>query len=225
MPDLRGLDHAVSRLQHEGRPLVLVDELHLAPVGEDQLETHRVIVHDVRHGTGVGDPDVGGDDAPAEAAGHQVAVVHAGAADHPGRVVLEPPHQEGVLRRRDFERWFGLCNLDPGAVRRGEFGPPARQGRRIAAEDTERTGRFGRALLQADGESVARQHGDCGVVRRVDLVHAEPQGLHEKTQVRGQVRARKPDLGPLYVVRAVGPLVVMQLHIGPAPLPLCPFAP
>ena len=213
VPDLRGLDHAVPGLQHEGRALVLVHELHLAPVGEDQLETHGVVVHDVRHGTGVGNPDVGGDDAPAEASGHQVAVVHAGAADHPGRVVLEAPHEKGMLRRRYFERRFGQRDLDPGAVRRGEFGLAARQGRRIATEDPERAGRFRRALLEADGESVSGEHGDRRVVGGVDLVHAESQGLHEEGQVRGQVRARQPDLGALDVVLAVGLLVVMQLHI------------
>ena len=135
VPDLRGLDHAVPGLQHEGRPLVLVDELHLAPIGEDQLETHGVVVDDVGNGTGVGDPDVGGDDASAKAARHQVAVVHACAADHPGRVVLQPPYEEGMLRFGYLQRRIGLYDLDPGAVRRGEFGLSACEGRRIVAQD------------------------------------------------------------------------------------------
>ncbi|MDE2846639.1 MAG: hypothetical protein OXO51_08045 [Gemmatimonadota bacterium] len=32
------------------RPLVHVDELHLAPVTEDQLESHGFVVDDVRYG-------------------------------------------------------------------------------------------------------------------------------------------------------------------------------
>ena len=73
-------------------------------VAEDQLKADRMEVHHVGHRPGVRDADVRSDDAAAEPAWNQVAVVHPGAADHPGRVVLQAAHDEGMRGRRRLHR-------------------------------------------------------------------------------------------------------------------------
>src|ERR1700690_2204293 len=92
MANARRLQHAVAFAHDERRSLILIDNAHPAAPAIDHLKTDAVIMHVIVHRTAVGDADLRGDDAPAEAAGNEIAILHARAACDPR-----------IVRARDYE--------------------------------------------------------------------------------------------------------------------------
>ena len=85
MADLRRLQHAIAGLEQEGLALILIDEARPALAAIDHLEADLVEMDVVGHRPAFGDADMGGDEAPAEAARNQIAILHAGTPLAPGR--------------------------------------------------------------------------------------------------------------------------------------------
>ncbi len=122
------------------RALILVDHVDPALDAEDQLEADLVEMHHVGHRAAVGDADMAGDDRAAEPRGDQVAVLHPGAADHPGRLIGEPADDEGMFGRRLHHRRVERADLDAwcrparsAALRRRRSAPGRWPERRSAA--------------------------------------------------------------------------------------------
>ena len=143
--DARRLDHAVAGAEDERRPLVLVDQPHPAAVAEDQLKADRVVVHHVGHRPGVGDADVGGDDAAAQPPRNQIPIRHAGPADDPGRLVFQAPHDEGMGGWRPLDWQVGIDEHDAHAVGRGELAPAGSHAVGVPAQQPQHTGRHRRS--------------------------------------------------------------------------------
>src|SRR5688572_9588396 len=106
MADPRWLQDTVSCAQHEGRALVLVNELDLARAAVDQLEPDAVEVHPVGDRAAARDRDVRSDEATALSVRDQVAVAHAG-APRPPRTAAHRAHDERGADGWNHERGLG----------------------------------------------------------------------------------------------------------------------
>jgi hypothetical protein len=203
VPNLRRLNDAIARFQIERRSLILVHQLDPAVIAIDQLKAHRVIVDHIRHGSRVGNADVRRDDAAAEPAGNQIPILHARAADHPGAVVLQPAHDEGMLRRRRLQPRLGVDDLNAHPIGSRQLPPALGQGAGIETQQPQDTRRDGRAPFQPETQAVSRQDGHRRIVRREDHVQPEPQLLGVEGQIRREVLRWEGDLGRLDVVHAL----------------------
>jgi len=157
-------------------------------------------VHVVGHRTRIRHADVGGDHRAAEAVRHEVAVVHAGATDDPGRAVFQAPDDEGVLHRRHHQRRVRLDETNAGAVRRHDLVASAGGCGRVLALEQQHAWRAFAAAHQPQRRAMARNHSDSGVVGGEDLVEAEAQILQEEGKGRRQFLAGQHDFRRLDVL-------------------------
>ena len=180
----------------EGRTLVLVHQVHPAPVAVDELEGGDVVVHVVGHRPCFRDADVRGDDRPAEAPRNEVPVVHAGAA-HPPRAAVRALalHHQGVPGGRALQAGVEVAELDAGAVGGGELPHAVPEYPRILAVEPDQAGSVGAAAVEADPHAVAREHRLRRVVGGKDGIEPEAELFAEEGEVRGQVAARQEQLG------------------------------
>lgn len=200
MADGGRLQEAVALLQQHRLALVFVGHAHPA-VAVDHLEPDVVEVHVVGHRPTVGDEDVGGDEAPAQPAGDEVAIVHPGAALAEGAVVIGHACEHELFpQRRDLQRWVGGRELDDGAVGCGDRGRLA-----IGGEQPQVSRRCGTAHLEAQGEAEALQHCHAWVVGGHDGAHLEADAGEEVDGGGDRLAARQHDLRRLDVVRAHAP--------------------
>src|SRR5437016_912262 len=112
MADLWRLQNAVAGVHHQRRTLVFVNHPDPARLAKDHLEADSVIVHVIWHLTTLGNTNVGSDKPPAQAAGDEVAILHAGAASAPGIGATQPADDELLLALGNFNRQFGLGQFD-----------------------------------------------------------------------------------------------------------------
>ena len=113
------LRSALARLNPQDIALVFIQDIHPTGDAEDQLKPDLVVMHHIRH-RAIRHPDVAGDHRPAQPRRDQIAVFHARATNHPGRLIGQPPHHESVFSLRQDQRRVQLINLDQGAARRSE---------------------------------------------------------------------------------------------------------
>ena len=191
--DLRRLDDTVARLEAEGGPLVLVDQVEPAAVAVNELKGDGVEVHHVRHRASLANADVRGDHGPAEASRNQVAVLHAGAADDPRLALVQPLHHQGVTGRGPLERRAGGADLDSRSVGSGQLGLARGEPVRVLAQQANRAGWFLRAALQPDAQPVARHGRHRRIVGGKDRLQAKAQPVDVERQVRMEIPAGQPD--------------------------------
>jgi len=115
--DLRRLQHAIAGLEQEGLPLVLIDEARPALAAIDHLEADLVEMDIVGDRPAVGDADMRGDEAPAEAARDQIAILHAGAPLATGRSTRHAGEHEFLPALRQCQGRVGVDQLDPRPAR------------------------------------------------------------------------------------------------------------
>ena len=192
--DLRRLQHAIAGVEQERLALVLVDQPRPAGLAIDHLEADAVEMHVVRHRPAVGDADVRGDEAPAQAARDQIAILHAGAPDAP---MLAHTAQHEFLAcpagtSTGSRASTSSMRVPSGAV--STCGVPA--GR--AARSHSRRNVIGVAVavrgFEPQRQAMTRNHGDARRVRRKDQVDLEAQTIGEKSQRRREVAARQQHL-------------------------------
>ena len=207
--DFRRLDHAISRMKPELRPLVLIDEVHPSGEAEDQLEADRVVMHHVGHRPAVGNADMAGDDRPAEPVGDQVAVMHAGPPDHPGGLVGKAADDVVVPGRRGDHFGIAPVDLDPHAVRGDKLALAVGNQRRVLDQEAQRGNRHiaSKARIKPDPYPVAGQHRHCRIIRRENLVEAEAQPLGEEGHVLANADRRNEDFRP-----CAGKWIVETIH-------------
>jgi len=193
--DLWWLDHAIAGVQAERVSLIFVDQIDPAAITEDQLKTDGVVVHHVGHRAAVGDADVRRDDRTAQAVGDQVAILHAGTADDPGGLIGEAAHHEAVLRRRQDEGWVQVVDLDPGAVRRGQFAGAAGEGLGVSGADADGAGRFGGVLFDTQAQAVTGEHRYLRVVGGIDRIQPHAQRAGKEWDIVAQFRGGQAYLG------------------------------
>src|SRR5215472_7200735 len=119
MADSRRLENAIAGVHYERRTLVFIDHLHPSRSAENHLKPHAVIVHVIRHRTAVRDANVRSDEAAAEAAGDQVAILHGRAPCSPGAGAAPSfwsGYDELLLAFGDFNRRIGVYELDLDAA-------------------------------------------------------------------------------------------------------------
>ena len=163
--DLRGLNETVPGFEAEGRALVLVHEVHPAPVAEDELERRDVVVHIVGDRSRLRDADMRGDDRPAEAPRNEVPVMHAGAADHPRAAHRALAlHNQRVAGGRAPQAGMEVSELDAGAVGGVEVLHAISECARVLAVEPDHPGGLGGVAFEPDAHTVARQHRLRGVV-------------------------------------------------------------
>ena len=197
MADFRWLDHTVTSMQPEFRALILIDKINPASDTENQLKSDRVIMHHIRHGPTIGNADMAGNDRAAEPVGNQIAVMHPGTANHPGRLISKPPDNIAVLGSRRDQRRITVFEQNPHAIWRGQFAAPTGDLIRIRHKKPQirwrRTGIKG--CIQPDSHTMARQNGHCRIVCREYLVQPKTQCFRKKGHVPGQAGRWHNDLG------------------------------
>ena len=133
----RRLDHAVAGMKPEFRTLILIDEVHPPGETEDQLKPHRMVMHHVGHRPAVGNADMAGDDRAAKPVGDQIAVMHAGPADDPWRLVSKPADDVVMPGRRGDHLRITPVDFDPHAIRGDKLALAIGDQRRILDQKAE----------------------------------------------------------------------------------------
>ncbi len=189
--DARGLQDAISGAHDEVRSLVLVDHPHPAGAAIDHLEADLVVVHVIGHRAALGDHDMRGDEAPAEAAGDQVAIAHAGAAGSPVGIAPRAADDQGRGEGWHDDRRIGGNQKDTRAVRRDEGA-----GRHLAGDREPQEARRGvRLRLQPQPDPMPGDDRRRRGVGRIDGLDAQPEPRGEELQRRREIGGGQDDLG------------------------------
>ena len=189
--DFRRLNETVARRQPDRAALIFVNHIHPALVAINQLKPDLVKMHHIGHRTPVRNTDMRGNDRPAKPRGDQVAVLHPRPPDNPGRLIGQPPHHKGMLRRRQHQGRVQHINLHPRAIGRGQHPRAARKSIRVIGQYPQGGRGLGSPLLHPHPQPMPRKHRHLGVIRRIDHIQPHSERFGEKRQVVAQLLRRQ----------------------------------